>query len=1159
MSARAREPNSDAEARARIAEDLDATLVVEAAAGTGKTTALIGRMLAIIGAGRARLEQMVAVTFTEKAAGEMKLRLRGELERAHRESVDGDARSRFETALSELETARIGTIHGFCADLLRERPVQARVDPAFEVIAEDQERALLERAFGRFLSAALEDPPEGVRRLLRRAGRTSSPTEQLRAAAHTLSGQRDFPAAWTRPGLDRRTEIDEVIERLARLAAHAPRASSRSDPLARDLGELAGWLAELSGAEAFAERDHDRLEHELSAVLRKRIWTRSGRGKNFAPDLPREQVLEERAGARSQLEDLVFRLEGDLAALLQQELQPVVHAYGELKAEAGVLDFLDLLLCARDLLRAQPQVRDELRARFAHIFVDEFQDTDPLQAEILLTLATEGEVGLGAGESIWNHLEQARVAPGKLFLVGDPKQSIYAFRRADVTLYARIKDALQAGGAGVVELTRSYRANAALQSAVNASFAPLMQGSEDGSQADYQPLEPVREAPTARPAVIALPVPRPYSQWGNLQNAAIQNSSADAVGAFVDTLIHRSGFTVEEGGAEVPIAARHICLLFRQLRNFGEETPRGYVRALEARRIPHVLVGGRSFHAREEVQALRTALVAIERPDDELSVFATLRGPLLSLSDDALLQMRHDHGRLHPLRPLDEAQLDEATREVATALSLLRQLHLARNRRPIAETIHALLTETRAHAGIAIWPTGEQALANVLRVADQARRFEARGATSFRAFLEQLEKEADRGETGEAPVIEEGTEGVRIMTVHRAKGLEFPVVILCDPTTPRARSLPSRYTDPARGLSVCRLAGAAPLELTQQRESLLAREEAEEVRVAYVAATRARDLLVVPCVGDQPRPGWVDVLHPALYPTPGRERDATPLAGHEGFGGDSVLEAPVRAQRHPQESVKPGVHAPREGTHRGAWWDPAALDRDRLPAGSLRQHELLTEAEDGEAERAGHESHARWQRFRTEALARGRAPTLQARPVTALADELADAEGAESAIEPVEVERTEHAMEASGRPGGARFGTLTHAVLADALETPDAELPALATLHGRLLGATDAEVAAAAKAAASALEHALLVRARASKDCRVETALMLKRGGEVIEGTVDLTFVEQSADGPRWIVIDFKTDADPGSELRYAAQVALYVQAIERATGQPATGILLAV
>ena len=181
----------------------------------------------------------------------------------------------------------------------------------------------------------------------------------------------------------------------------------------------------------------------------------------------------------------------------------------------------------------------------------------------------------------------------------------------------------------------------------------------------------------------------------------------------------------------VPIQPRHVCLLFRRFKYFREDVTRDYVRSLEVRQIPHVLVGGRSFHDREEVLAIRNALVSIEWPDDELRVFATLRGPLFALADDALLSFRQRFHRLHPLRRFDDAELDGSDREVADALAVLAGLHRARNRRPAAETITRLLAAVRAHAGIAIWPTGEQALANCLRMIDLARRFERAGAESF--------------------------------------------------------------------------------------------------------------------------------------------------------------------------------------------------------------------------------------------------------------------------------------------------------------------------------------------------------------------------------------------------------------------------------------------
>src|SRR5262249_41500143 len=322
-------------------------------------------------------------------------------------------------------------------------------------------------------------------------------------------------------------------------------------------------------------------------------------------------------------------------------------------------------------------------------------------------------------------------------------------------------------GAELLHLTTSFRAPPSIQTFVNGAFAPAI--AADAEASGHVPLERWRPETTDRPTIVALPVPRPYGDFGKVTDWRINESLPGAIGAFVEWLINESSWTVEEERRPVPIRPRHIAILFRRFRSFRSDVTRPYVRALEARRIPHVLVGGRSFHDREEVIALRNAITAIEWPDDELKVFATLRGPFFALSDEALLvfrqQINGDGGlqirRLHPMHPVDRTKLDSTLQQVADALVLLGELHVERNGRPIAQTILMLLDAIRAHAGIAMWPTGEQALANCLRLVDLARRFERRGASSFRAFVERIEDDAEAGQAEDAPIVEQGTEGVR--------------------------------------------------------------------------------------------------------------------------------------------------------------------------------------------------------------------------------------------------------------------------------------------------------------------------------------------------------------------------------------------------------------
>ena len=1150
----------DQEARAAIRGDLDATLVVEAAAGTGKTTELVARILGLLTSGKATLASMVAVTFTEKAAGEMKLRLRTEIERARAGALasgDEAVRSRLDRALSELEVAHIGTIHAFCAELLRERPVEARVDPLFMAADEKAQERLFDEAFKRFFQRELQSPNEAVRRMLRKRYRdrdSGGPRHLLRRVGLQLVEQRDFDHPWRRDPFDRRGELDAIVVRLRELGKLYDAALDRTTWLAQNLKEVKSFVHELDRREQTrsGERDYDGLEEELRTLSRARTWKYSGGPKQFAKGLAKQTVIDERDATRADLEGVLQRADADLAACLHHDLQDLVREYRAVKQKLGKLDFLDLLLEARDMLVGNPTARAELQARFSHVLVDEFQDTDPLQAEILLLLCSSDPAERNA--------YAVRVVPGKLFVVGDPKQSIYRFRRADVMLYERVKRQLVAQGARLLRLQTSFRSTPGIQSAINASFAPLMQGSADGSQAEYVALEKHREDPVGQPSVVALPVPRPYSEKsGKVTQWQVSESLPDACAAFVDWLIHESKWTVEEKDPtdplrkrthRVPVKANHVCLLFRRFVSFGEDVTRGYVRALEQRRVPHVLVGGRSFYKREEVVALKNALSAIEWPDDELSVFATLRGPLFAIADDALLLYRTRH---HALRPTHvPPDLDAQTKPVGEALDVLRELHVRRNRRPIADSIAELLEKTRAHAGIAIWPTGEQALANLLRLLDEARRFEAAGATSFRAFVRHLDDEEERGGGAEAPVVEEGTEGVRIMTVHKAKGLEFPVVVLVDPSCALTQKKPSRFLDPDKKLWVTTLEGCTPIELIERRDVVLRHDEEEAVRLTYVAVTRARDLLVVPVVGDEALDPewWLAPLRPAVYPRPEDWRAAREAPGCPAFGDDSVLERPAKTERDKRSAVRPGLHLPQSGTHGVVWWDPRALKLAAAQDAGLRQQRILAVDEASGRDAESEREHDAWRAKREEAIERGTVPTHRVEIVTTRSKL-----GGPVSLEPVAVHRTDAVRE--GRPRGKAFGVLVHAVLAEvAFDADAASVAAAAHVQARMLGASDGDEKHAAAAVIAALRHPL-VREAARAEHRRESPIVLREpDGTLIEGVLDLAFRRESG----WVIVDFKTDHElSDAKAAYEAQVRLYVRAVAAATGLPAEGALLLV
>lgn len=1147
-------PLADAEARRLIRTALDETMVVEAAAGTGKTTELVYRMVSVLAEGRAEVEEIVAVTFTEKAAGELALRLRSGIERARRLSENDIERNHLERALAHLEEARISTIHGFCADLLRERPVEAGVDPAFRVMTEAEAERRYGEAFARYLEEILRSPTEGVRRLLRRRDHGPGAIERLRRAGSELIAWRHFTTRWRRPEFHRRQAVIDIVEHIEKFAETSGRAIVANDPLCRDTAPARAFVNRLRKTGGVAAHDLDEIEADLCGLAKQRDFMRPrrGSGTRYGQGVTRKEMLQAQAAMAKALEAFQVAADADLAALLQIELEALLAAYQKRKGETGGLDFDDLLIRARDLVRDVPEVRRAFQSRFRCIFVDEFQDTDPLQAEILLLLAADDP-------SVHGYRE-VKPIPGKLFLVGDPKQAIYRFRRADLSIYEEVKQLLLQRGARFVELATSFRAVPAIQKLVNHAFAPVMSGDPNALEARYSPLLPARKDNAHQPAVIALPVPEPHGKQ-RLTVAAVEASTPHAVGAFIDWLIHESGWKVTERDrrdALVPIAPRHVCLLFRRFESHGEDVTRTYVEALDARGIPHVLVGGKSFFAREEVETMVAALRAIERPDDELAVFATLRGALFAIGDESLLEYRYVHGKLNPKQIPANLQSPQFA-PIKAALALLNRLSEARNTQPIESTVTALCDATRAHVGFALRPSGERALANVLHLAEMGRAFEASGGTSFRAFVEQLEEDAARGRSPEAPILEEGGDGVRIMTAHRAKGLEFPIVVLADVTARLGAQATNRFVDSALGLCALRLGGLAPWDLVENEELEAKRDEAEGVRLVYVAATRARDLIVIPAVGDEPQfppASWVGPIHRVIAPRKGANASGEPAPGCPPFGEDTVLTRPV-GMGPSEKTVRPGRYRlpelalPTE-QFEAVWWDARLLDIEREPAFGVRREDLLRKDAPVGAVEEDLERYRTWAREKPADREKAAKPRHVLQTVTERAEVLED--------EPAEVPILEVPRE-TDRPGGSRFGEMVHATLSQVSLTADqATLDAVAALSAKLFGATDHEGQAVARAVRAALDHPLLVRAREAEargECRRETPVsMVQDDGTLVEGIVDMAFRDELG----WTVVDFKTDrVIQRYKAMYSRQVLLYAQAITKATGEPCTAVLLKV
>jgi ATP-dependent exoDNAse (exonuclease V) beta subunit len=402
------------------------------------------------------------------------------------------------------------------------------------------------------------------------------------------------------------------------------------------------------------------------------------------------------------------------------------------------------------------------------------------------------------------------------------------------------------------------------------------------------------------------------------------------------------------------------------------------------------------------------------------------------------------------------------------------------------------------------------------------------------------------------------------MTVHKAKGLEFPVVILADLTCRISRSDASRYLDPARRLCAMKIGGWAPHELYEHEAEEVARDKAEGVRLAYVAATRARDLIVVPALGDEPwEGGWFGPLNAALYPPVNLRR--TPARGPKcpAFRAkDTVAERP-NDEPAGMFTVCPGQHTfPADG-YSVVWWEPGpggGLTLGEKPQLGVRRAELIVKDVPRDVIADGRTRYDRWRLARNDARESGAMPSIAVQTVREWAADPGAIDPLAGTVPDVTVVDLTATASGGQRSGGPAFGTLVHAVLAQApFEAGDSEIRAIAAVEARVLSLTEADAAAAVAAVRRVFAHDVVMRARAAAArgaCHRETPVTCTLpNGTLIEGVVDLAFEEQG----HWYIVDYKTDRDfdAGGEDQYRRQVSLYTSAIALATGCAASGVVI--
>jgi ATP-dependent helicase/nuclease subunit A len=833
----------------------EVSVVLSSGAGCGKTHVLTERYLSHLREG-AEVGQVVAITFTDRAARQMRDRIRravlAELRAARTEEEAG----RWARHLRALETAQISTIHAFCGTLLRQHAVEAGIDPLFDVL--DEVMAANLRA---------EAHTDALQELLTAQGTAGDDLRELVflygwrptiAAVEHLVGAADLPPwqDWLRRSPE--SVAREWVEMHGRelLPDYIDYLVTASPRIARCLfllrtTECVGPETRENVRRILDETPRLATAPDLAAAVAALTETAKvgkERGKAWKTEADYEAVKKAFEGYRAELSDrlALFTEQPEnvaAAAAAGQRFLRVASeaalAYALRKRRAGVIDFADLLLMTRDLLRDRPEVREALQRRYHYLLVDELQDTDPVQMEVVEALCGGG------------------LTAGKLFGVGDWKQSIYRFRGADASLFQRLRQTMPHDGR--LGLTVNFRSQPAILHFVNALFARHIE--------HYEPLEAELPQVTQGPCVELL-----WSRREDRENVSEARSrEADAIARRIAAMVAGEALVAEgEGDERKPrrVQPGDVVLLFRSMSNVAV-----YESALRQHGLEYYLVGGRAFFAQQEIYDLLNLLRALENPHDEVSLAGTLRSPFCCLSDEALfLLARHRDGPWAGLQ--DEAivgQLpDDQRAAAARAHRHLDRWHALKDRLPIARLLGEVFADSGYDAAMQFEHLGDRKLANLWKLQEMARAFDRSGLFGLAEFIGRLGEMVSRQPREEQAATQpESADVVRLMTIHQAKGLEFPLVFVPDLAARTGGAHQSvALWDSRLGCVARPPADEEPppfpdfaARLWKAREAV--EEWHEDLRTLYVACTRARDYLVLSASrsdGFVPETAWMLAL-----------------------------------------------------------------------------------------------------------------------------------------------------------------------------------------------------------------------------------------------------------------------------------------------------------
>ena len=810
----------DSADRKKATEETGRSFAVEASAGTGKTTILIDRVLHLVlergpeGA-PLPLSRICAITFTEKAAGEMKIRLRQEFEK--KASRAGEPGTRALAALRDLETASISTFHAFAVALLKERPIETGLDPRFTALDEVQSDLLFREVWDAWMQQALLERKVPLERALR----AGLGLEALREAARTLRqrahGVRGLKLAPPPTEEETRQQMRQMLEEGRRFLSLV---RNQDDKLAGNLGKALRWFENPCSETSFGKLrpagSAANWQGARETVLQVQDFVKGAAEFCGGYDsLPAQRALDE---------------------ALRWIMDDFLAQWQARKRTDGLVDFDDMLWCARDLLQTSTAARAAFQRQYAALLVDEFQDTDSVQWEIvrLLTNGASGQESADAGT----------FGPGRLFIVGDPKQSIYRFRGADIETYLGVAAPQNMARLGLqrLELTTNFRSVPSILRFVDAAFGEVMRASEDARfQPAYLPFGGVgaRREETAPPSVYILGDRDEQEGLAGSGNDFVA-VEARRIASLIVSICGNTEWKVQERGKRGPGEAGRwrkprygdIAVLLPVLTRAD-----ALEAALRDAGVPYVLEGGKFYYARSEVFSAVNVLRAVANPNDGVALYGALRSIFFGLSDEDLLRARMEG------EPLDYRGGVRQGSPLSRPYEILRELHLRRHERMASETLETLLQRTGAREVLA--PRGIQSLANLGKLVRTLRTLQ-REAT-FSQVVELLSAMDEEGTSeSESRIMEERSDAVRVLSIHRAKGLDFPIVCVAGLGMRRQHRHPDFLADPHGTRTFALRAG--PMR-TPGYNALMdadkARAEAELIRLLYVVLTRARDHLIL--------------------------------------------------------------------------------------------------------------------------------------------------------------------------------------------------------------------------------------------------------------------------------------------------------------------------